>query len=213
MLNVSDSMQAQSQQISSPLDEMLKSKGVLPTAEPSSEEQKNTSTSMTIANFSPQSIVMSNAQSAQGGLLQSVMASAANSGAETSTERTMFGKQAANNLMQTMEKDAFDDTYSNLFDNLKTDLENRVEESLATESTETPIAEEHVASKPIVNDDGTPVTTTSTETASAGASQAASTSTTTPTTTEAAPVEAQAEAPAESSKSAAPPHESVDVYV
>ncbi len=196
---------------SSPLDEMLKSKGVMPLSEQEMMEEDVASKAMTIANFSPQSIVMSNAQSAQGGLLQSVMASASTSGAETSTERTQFGKQAANNLMQTMEKDAFEQNVSSLLEGLRTDLEEKVEETINEENNgveETIAAAEKSSTETVVESDGTVTTTTNASTDSTEAAATAESS----ETVEAATTQTSSEAPAESAK-ATPTKESVDVYV
>ncbi len=187
----------------------------MPRSEQEMMEEDATTQSMTIANFSPQSMVMANAQNAQGGLLQSVMAAAANSGAETASERAQFGKQAANNLMQGMEKDAFEQNFSGLLEGLRTDIENdaeqAIEEAAHEQSSETPIAETQVTGKPIVNDDGTPVVET--ETGGGDAPQVSAT-TTSSAPAEAAPAQTQtsSDAPAESAK-ATPQKESVDVYV
>ncbi len=180
---------------SSALDEMLKSKGVMPHSEQEMMEEDAASKPMTIATFSPQSVIMSNTQSAQGGLLQSVMAAASNSNAESTADRALFGKQAANNLMQTLEQDAFEETYTNMLDGLKTDLEQEVEETINEENNgveETMAAAEESTAETVVTSDGKVNTTTDASTDST-----------------------KVVAPAESSEAveAAPTQESVDVYV
>ncbi len=206
MYSVTDTLQTQT--APSYLDELLKSKGALPSASPITEGQDKASTPLTVASFSPQSIVMSNATNAQGGLLQSVMSAAANSGAESTAERTLFGKQAATNLMQTMQKDSFEQSFTDLLEGLRTDIEESVEETLNEESTETPIAEMQVTTETTVDASGNPVSTTEAEgTSTEGASTEAPAPQVTTTEVTAAP----AEATPESAK--APTQESVDIYV
>ncbi len=143
MYPITDSLQEHSVQ-KSPLDEMLKAKGVLPNTQLTEQEEQNVSQALTIANFSPQSIVMSNANSVQGGLLQSVMAAASNNTGESSAEKTLYGKQTAANLMQSMEKTVFEDSYAGLLQGLKTDLEQAAEQALTEGITEESIVEESI---------------------------------------------------------------------
>ncbi len=142
MNSITSNLQSQSQTSSPPfgaLDDMLKAKGVLSDKAHETQEaqEESASQSMTIANFSPQSVLMSQGNGTSNALLQSVMEAASNSGAETNAERSAFGKQAAASMMQGLEQEAFEEGYANLLEGLRTDIEEATEQAMeeATEGT------------------------------------------------------------------------------
>ncbi len=204
------------QKQSSPLDEFLKARGVNQAQENGLQQEEDTSTqSMTIAHFSAQSIVMANANNTQNSLLASVMGAASSSTAETSSERTAFGKQTAVNMLQSMEKDNFEQNVSDLLEGLRTDIEEAAEEKLneatgledPTSLEETSIVEETITAQgeqPSTSSATTQTAVTTaqvvTEAQSAGAAPAA----------EATP---SAETSGEAAEPAKAPAKSVDTYV
>ncbi len=141
-----NTIQAKNTASLSPLEEMLKN--YENSSLESSTQEEEFSQPMTQASFSMQSMVMAKNTASQNSLLQSVMAAASSNTAESSSERSAFGRQTAHNMLQGIEKDTFEQSFSNLLEDLRTDLEETVEAKLQEGTTgEDATLEEYIAAQ------------------------------------------------------------------